>query len=257
MVKTSISERSPLSPTRWPADAFIWWQSLLFAFALVAILVAPGVLVAIALLAAHLLTPRDLTTTHFNWALFDLSMVGYVLPFAAMVLVVPRLAHRSLADLGLRWPRSADLAWGVTGAIAMFVVANLAGALETGLFHVKPQEAQVDWLHEAHGALLVALVFLACICAPIFEELAFRGFIFNALLRYLPLWLAVVLSSALFGLAHGVGQPGNSGALFPLAAGGAVLALVYYYSRSLTASMITHATFNLFTVVLVVAFHQS
>jgi len=257
VVKTSISERSPLSPTRWPADAFIWWQSLLFAFALVAILVAPGVLVAIALLAAHLLTPRDLTTTHFNWALFDLSMVGYVLPFAAMVLVVPRLAHRSLADLGLRWPRSADLAWGVTGAIAMFVVANLAGALETGLFHVKPQEAQVDWLHEAHGALLVALVFLACICAPIFEELAFRGFIFNALLRYLPLWLAVVLSAAVFGLAHGVGQPGNSGALFPLAAGGAVLALVYYYSRSLTASMITHATFNLFTVVLVVAFHQS
>ena len=93
--------------------------------------------------------------------------------------------------------------------------------------------------------------------APIFEELAFRGFIFNALLRYLPLWLAVVLSAAVFGLAHGVGQPGNSGALFPLAAGGAVLALVYYYSRSLTASMITHATFNLFTVVLVVAFHQS
>jgi membrane protease YdiL (CAAX protease family) len=257
VVKTSISERSPLSPTRWPADAFIWWQSLLFAFALVAIIFVSGIPVLIAMVATGTVNRQELTGTHFNWVLFDVSMVSYVLPFAAMLLVVPRLAHRSLADLGLRWPRSADLTWGLTGAIAMFVIANLAGALETALFHVKPDEAQVHWLHEMHGALLVALVFLACICAPIFEEFAFRGFIFNALLRYLPLWLAVVLSSALFGLAHGVGQPGNSGALFPLAAGGAVLALVYYYSRSLTASMITHATFNLFTVVLVVAFHQS
>jgi membrane protease YdiL (CAAX protease family) len=184
-------------------------------------------------------------------------MVAYVVPLALMLFVLPRLAHRSLADLGLRRPRAADLAWGLAGAAAMFVVANLAGSLESALFHVKPDETQVHWLRELHGTLLGALVFLACICAPIFEELVFRGFVFNAILRYAPVWLAVVLSAALFGLAHGVGQPGNAGALFPLAASGAVLALVYYYSRSLIASMITHATFNLTTVVLVLAFHQS
>jgi membrane protease YdiL (CAAX protease family) len=52
-------------------------------------------------------------------------------------------------------------------------------------------------------------------------------------------------------------QPGNAGALAPLAAGGVVLALVYYFSRSLVASMITHATFNACTVVVVLALHQT
>ncbi len=33
MVKTSISERSPLSPKDWPADAFVWWRSLVVAAA--------------------------------------------------------------------------------------------------------------------------------------------------------------------------------------------------------------------------------
>ncbi len=257
MVKTSTSERSQPSPTRWPADAFIWWQSVLFAIALGAIIVFSGVLVAFVMLASGILSRHALTAATFTWPLFDLQMVVYVVPFVAMLLVLPRLAHRSLTELGLRAPRAADLAWGLAGAVAMFAVANLAGALESALFHVKPDETQVHWLRDLHGGLLAALVFLACICAPVFEELVFRGFIFNALLRYLPLWLAVVLSSTLFGLAHGIGQPGNGGALFPLAVSGAALALVYYYSRSLTASMVTHATFNLLTVVLVLAFHQT
>jgi membrane protease YdiL (CAAX protease family) len=229
----------------------------LFAIALVAIVYLSVLPVAIVMLGAGLLTRQDLTSARFSWPLFDLQMVGYVVPFAAMLVVLPRLAHRSLASLGLRRPRIADVAWGLGGAVAMFLVATAAGALEAALFHVKPDETQVHWLRDLHGPLLGALIFLACICAPFFEELTFRGFIFNALLRYLPLWLAVVLSSAAFGLAHGIGQPGNSGALFPLAASGAVLALVYYYGRSLTASMITHATFNAFTVLLVLAFHQT
>ena len=71
MVKTSISERSPLSPTHWPADAFIWWQSLLFAFALVAIIFVSGIPVLIAMVATGTVNRQELTGTHFNWVLFD------------------------------------------------------------------------------------------------------------------------------------------------------------------------------------------
>lgn len=257
MVKTSISERSPLLPTASTRKGFVWWQSLLLALALVVVGFLSFVLVLILMIAFGLVTRSELSPNHFSWALFDLQMGAYVIPYVGMLYALPWLANRSLADLGLRAPRASDLGWGLAGAIVMFVVADGSGVLETALFHVKPDEMQVHWLRELHGSLEVAFVVLACIAAPVFEELIFRGFVFNAILRYTPLWLAVVLSSALFGLAHGIGQPGNSGALFPLAASGAVLALVYSYSRSLVASMITHAAFNSITVVLVIALHQT
>jgi membrane protease YdiL (CAAX protease family) len=111
----------------------------------------------------------------------------------------------------------------------------------------------VQLLRQAHGSLLAGFAFIACVGAPVFEELTFRGFIFNALLRYMPVWLAVLLSATLFGFAHFA--PGNAGAIVPLIAGGAVLAVVYYRSGSLVASMITHSLFNAFTVVAVASGH--
>lgn len=253
MVKTSIFRRSPLSPTHWPTEAFVWWQSLLFAVLLGAAVYVLASVFAVVLYVSGLLTRHDLTT--FSWPLFVVQLFGYAAALAVLLPILPRLARRSLASLGLRTPRAADLAWGLCGAILMFVVATSTGALEEWLFHVKPDELQVHWLRDAHGGLFAGLVFLACIAAPFFEELAFRGFVFNALLRYMPVWAAVVGSAILFGSAH-LG-PGNAGAIVPLAASGAVLALVYYWSGSLIASMITHATFNLCTVVAVIAFHQS
>ncbi len=221
-------------------------------------LYVPVIVLLIVLIANGLIDRADLAPgATFSWGIFWVQMFGYVLPFGVLLGVLPLLARVSLAELGLRLPRGSDLAWGLAGAIAMFIVVSATGALEQGVFHVKADEVQVHWLRTVHGSLLAALVLLACVAAPLFEELVFRGFIFNALLRYTPLWVATVVSAAIFGLAHGIGQPGNAGALVPLAASGLVLALVYAYSRSLTASMITHALFNTFTVVLVLVFHQS
>ena len=44
--------------------------------------------------------------------------------------------------------------------------------------------------------------------------------------------------------------------MIPLAVGGVVLALVYYRSGSLIASMLTHGLFNAATFVAVTVFHQ-
>jgi len=50
----------------------------------------------------------------------------------------------------------------------------------------------------------------------------------------------------LFGISHG-----SLSAFLPLAASGVVLAYVYQRSGSLTASMISHALFNLINVALI------
>jgi hypothetical protein len=121
--------------------------------------------------------------------------------------------------------------------------------------HVKPEEVQVAYLRNARGSELAGYVLVACVAAPFTEELIFRGFVFNALRRYLPTVAAVLLSALIFGFAHW--QPGNAGAIAPLVATGVVLAAVYVRSGSLVASMITHALFNSFTVVAVLVFHQT
>jgi membrane protease YdiL (CAAX protease family) len=253
VVKTSISERSPLSPTHWPSDAFVWWQSLLFVVVLCVAVFVPAFVVLVFLYGTGLVNKHDLQT--LSWPIIIVQLVSYAFALAVLAAVLPRLAHRSLASLGLRAPTGGDVAWGVCGAVVMVLLAALVGYLQGALFHIKADEVQVHWLREARGSLIGGFVFLACIAAPFFEEFTFRGFVFNALLRYLPLWAAVLTSSIVFGLVHW--QPGNAGALAPLAAGGAVLALVYYFSRSLTASMITHGCFNACTVIVVLGLHQT
>jgi uncharacterized protein len=49
---------------------------------------------------------------------------------------------------------------------------------------------------------IAAGFFAIAIAAPLVEELLFRGFMQNALARYLPIWGAIILSSLLFALVH-------------------------------------------------------
>jgi len=95
---------------------------------------------------------------------------------------------------------------------------------------------------------LLAMAFgvLAVVIAPFVEELMFRGFLFNTILRYTPVWAAATLSGIVFGLSHG-----SLTAFVPLAGSGIVLAYVYYVTGSLPASMLTHALFNAINVALI------
>ncbi len=253
MVKTSTSDRLPLSPTRSPDPGFVWWLSLLFAVLLVVAMFVPATIVLAFMIVGGWAHLQDLKT--LSWPLLAAQVVSYAATLAVILPLLPLLASRTWPQLGLRAPRLRDVAFAFAGAVAMFVATVAAGAAEQAIFHLKPDEVQVQLLRAARGPMIGAFAFIACIAAPVIEELTFRGFIFNALRRYMHWSVAVLGSAALFGLAHW--QPGNAGAIFPLAAAGVVLGLVYYGSRSLVASMLTHAAFNSVTVVLVVVFHQA
>lgn len=217
-------------------------------------LIVPAVVVIGLLIGLRVIPPTlNAAAPTLTWPLLVLQLASYLPAIVLLVWLLPRLARRSLGALGLRAPRWTDLGWGAAGAVLMVLAAAGVGALQTSIWHVKTDEVQVQWLRNSHGAMIAGFVFLACIAAPFSEEFVFRGFLFNALLRYVPNVGAVVLSALLFGAAHW--QPGNAGAIAPLIAGGVVLAVVYYRSGSLLASMCTHALFNLVTVVAVLGFH--
>ena len=253
MVKNSISARSPLSPTLWPREAFLWWRSLGFGVLLFLALIIPSTIFLAVLFVSRVVQLRELQT--LTWPVILGQLVGYAFALGVVGLLLPPLAQRTFPQLGLRAPRPGDVGWAIVGAIAMILATAGTGILQEALLHIKPDEVQVHWLREARGSLLVGIVLLACVAAPFFEEIVFRGFLFNAVLRYTPAWVAAIISAFFFGVAHF--QPGNAGALAPLAVGGLVLAGIYYRTGSLTASMLTHALFNTATVIGVLVFHQT
>jgi membrane protease YdiL (CAAX protease family) len=244
--KLSTSERSPLSPTRWPPDAFAWPCSLA-ALALVLLAFGAGLVLASLTAVRMGVTQRDVQNEHLSWGILIGQLASYVVIVPTLLVVLPWVAKRSLRDLGLRVPSGRALGIGVLGAVAMYVVTLALANVQLSITHQKPQEAATALFSSSHDPLLTfAFALLAVAIAPFVEELTFRGFLFNALLRYAPVWVAATISGIVFGLSHG-----SLTAFVPLAGSGIVLAYVYYLTGSLPASMLTHALFNAINVALI------
>ncbi|XP_072998992.1 uncharacterized protein [Typha latifolia] len=77
------------------------------------------------------------------------------------------------------------------------------------------------------------------VCAPVWEEIVFRGFLLPSLTRYMPLWSAIMVSAVAFALAHF-----NAQRLLPLVFLGVVMGAVFARSRNLLASMLLHSLWN-------------
>jgi membrane protease YdiL (CAAX protease family) len=90
------------------------------------------------------------------------------------------------------------------------------------------------------------MLLLAGIIAPIVEETVFRGMIYGWLRSHLPVALAVVVSAAIFAIAHVI--PVLLPALFVV---GLILAIAYEWSGSLWVSILLHALQNSLTVTLI------
>jgi membrane protease YdiL (CAAX protease family) len=245
--KLSTSQLSPLSPTRWPADAFSARRCLVFV-AGVGVAFALGLVCAsIAVLLGGPAPIRSGKNLQLTGGLLLAQIVAYVPLLAAALPLLPYTARRTLREIGLHAPTFSDARAGALGTIAMYVFAEAAALLQKFALHVEGTQQAVRLFGTTHDRTLIyGLIILAVFIAPVVEELIFRGFVFNALLRYVNVGLAAVVSGMIFGLAHF-----DATAFFPLACGGVVLALVYYRTGSLTASMLTHGGFNAVNVALV------
>jgi hypothetical protein len=232
---------SPRSPTPWPAEAFAPWPTLLTALAAVAIALG-GALLFTAAAAALLGRPERGGKLPIALSL-GAQVTGYLCAYVYLMRALPALAHRSKAELGVRPPRGRDILAGLTGAIGMIFAVSLTSDLVLTITHKVETEPAMQLLAMVRTHVELALfIATVAVVAPLVEELFFRVFIYNAIERYAGAAGAVVVSALLFGLVHGPLSPSIA---LPLAAGGAVLAVVYASTRCYYASVITHATFNL------------
>jgi len=110
---------------------------------------------------------------------------------------------RRLADVGLHWQRGSriNLILGIAmGAAAACLVILPSVAAGLAYFHALPHP-DISW----RAALFMPMLLF---CGALGEEIAFRGFTLQFLIRGYGRWIGVIAIGALFGLLHA----GNEGA---------------------------------------------
>ncbi len=188
------------------------------------------------------------------------QLVTYVPVGVFLSAMIPLLVRGPLSQVGVRRPSAADIRSGLLGALAMWLAVNGVGAAVAGLLHRHDTESAVAILRDLKTPSQLTVFFLvACVFAPIIEELTFRVFIFNALTKRLSVVAAAIVSGIVFGAVHAIGSPPAQLITIgvPLACGGVVLAYVYATTRCFWSNVTTHASFNAINVVALVFFHAS
>ncbi|NLN50510.1 MAG: CPBP family intramembrane metalloprotease [Acholeplasmataceae bacterium] len=148
------------------------------------------------------------------------------------------------------------------GAIILGVLVvyfgNLISAIISQILSILFKEKIVTSLNQAtierqltsqYGALIIIVVVLL---GPIVEELVFRKAFFTLIKNQ---WVALVVSSLLFGLIHVVTEASIHSFLInliPYLVSGIALGLIYIYNKkNIVVSMFTHILINLISVIIV------
>ena len=174
-----------------------------------------------------------------------LSFQGAALFWIALFLREHGVGAREAFGLDHRWPYALPI--GVIAGCAFFPLGmklqELAAGIMNHLHHgpvkfVEQQAVQTLRIASSWPDRL-ALGIVTIVLAPVAEEILFRGIIYTWVSQISYRWLGVLVSSLLFGLAHG-----NLLAFLPLFLFAVMLALLYERTKNLLACITAHAVFN-------------
>lgn len=196
-----------------------------------------------------------------------LTVVSFLCGFGLQVWYIARVLRAE--GLSLRGMLSLNLDslngswWSATWRAALTVAVGLVLAQLVHLlpFLPEPRQEIAQFMGSLHGWQLVAVGLLATVAAPFFEEVVFRGFLFNMLRTQFSRgwvsrvlrgqnaadWAASIVSGAVFAAAHL--EPSAMPGLFLF---GVLLAQLYRRSGSLVCPMLAHAINNSIGVALII-----
>ena len=155
----------------------------------------------------------------------------------------PRKHGLNARWLGLRAARPAKSAALVAAGLVVILGINLLWGVVMQAFDIPGQVDLVPLFGEGPYGLLSAIV-VACIVAPVAEEIFFRGFVYPGMRDRWGLAIGVAVSALVFSVFHM-----SLNTLIPIALMGAVLAVLYERANSLWPCIALHALVNLLGVV--------
>ncbi|GCE24770.1 hypothetical protein KDA_02540 [Dictyobacter alpinus] len=137
----------------------------------------------------------------------------------------------------------------VLALLILIILLNQIYSFLITTFHLHLQTNDQLVLHRAKVAPITTYVslFTAVCIAPFCEEIFFRSFSFMGLKNGMQLWVAVIMSALIFGVAHG--DPASFPVLFFI---GVALALLRLWTRSYWPGFFLHFLNNGLSAVLII-----
>ncbi len=148
----------------------------------------------------------------------------------------------ALQDIGLhRLPTWTDI-WMVPVGFVVYIIASvilimLATALLPWFDLRQVQQTGFEQLNQRYEYILAFATLV--VIAPIAEEILFRGYLFGKLKKFVPIWIAILVTSLLFGAVHGAWNVAVD--TFALSV---VMCLLRISTGSLWAPILLHMTKN-------------
>ena len=193
-----------------------------------------------------LLTTFKVPISSFNPAVLNTTLAAllYILTFALAV-GVPLIVNKSrlsLADVGLsRLPSWTDILLTPAALIIYFILSAILILIATNIlpgFNINQvQDTGFSQLNARYEYILAFITLV--IVAPLSEEILFRGYLFGKLKKFAPVWVSIIVTSALFGFIHGAWNLAID--TFALSV---VLCLLRELTGSIWASVLLHMTKN-------------
>ncbi|XP_073131768.1 uncharacterized protein [Henckelia pumila] len=194
--------------------------------------------------AAHIAGFSKETLTFRGQALF--SLLTDVTEGLAGILILYRSLSRfrPLSSDWFRFTHKGKWLFDVLLGCSMFPLVNRLSQFNLDLLPVMPSTpltlSSVEQSIMARDPIAMALYALVLVvCAPLWEEIVFRGFLLPSLTKYMPVWCSILVSSVAFALAHF-----NVQRMLPLIFLGVVMGVTYTRSRNLLPSMLLHSLWN-------------
>ena len=174
------------------------------------------------------------------------SALGQGILALGLVFVMHARGHNILELFGLTRLKLEQIAKWSIGALllAMPVIIGVAIGWEKLLTHglgkeQKQQELVEIFQNNPSVLLQAAIVISACILAPLFEEILFRGFFYATLKRFSERFFAAIVVSLIFAAIHS-----NLGSLLPLFVLAMAITIAYELTGCLLVPIAMHAIFN-------------
>ena len=221
-----------------------------------AVLVVTFLVVAVTLGLHQAGVIRSLTGPSWNRIVpiynFVTTIVFYAAMLGAVLLFAARAGMRGVwSRLGLVRPPFWVLPLMVPLAVALQLLTGVISSMLSPLLGGMSNPQGCD-ISSGFGTDPLLGVLAIAVIAPVVEEITFRGFIYGGLRTRMGVTWAVVVSSAVFAVAHSLSVGGSIVLLAPsLFIAGVALALVYERTRSLYPGIALHASFNAVAVALI------
>ena len=170
-----------------------------------------------------------------------------------------RFLYRNYGTVPAAAPQPSGLAWNKIPALAggtLLVALPIVILLNFGWTALlrrlglpdEPQDLIAIFAGTKSPVVIAGMLFVACVLAPLNEELIFRAGLYRFTRQRLGRGWALVITGSLFGALHG-----NLAGIVPLGVLGALLAVAYEATGDIRVSIVAHGLFNLNTILIILS----